>query len=546
MIDRRLTILKDVVIHPKSALREINENGKSYFFAAIAILVALSIGSELLQVDNQLSKLTGSTFEKTLQFFLIGASIGVEFLITGLVLYVGRFLKGKANFRGLFSSFQYAGVIPAILMSTIISYMNTSILPSVTNHESHGLIKLLFVGSAMLPVFVWSIILSIIACREAHGFSTGRSIATFLISGLIIAIIAIVIILSSLLGSNAFMGAITPAPSNNHATYSASTVGIKVNKPVGDMAFNSVTNKLYAITNPSIGTGYAGLLVIDSSKNELIQQIRFSHLPLSVAVNPNTNLIYVGRMSDEIHSYKSVVDVINGANYQIISSIEVGESAKDIAINTNTNMVYVANFWSDSVSVIDGLTNKVVKTIMVGKNPTSIAVDSTTNKIYVTNNNSGRGDPYDDRIFVIDGKSLQVSNIIQVGKRPWEIDVNPITNIIYVTSLGSWVNGSSTISVINGSSDKILKTIEVAGKPIGLTVNPISNKIYVINSDPKTVSVIDGQTDKIKAEILIGDSLGESSIITNPDSNLVYLGSINSESIRVINGTSDKLIEFEK
>ena len=42
----------------------------------------------------------------------------------------------------------------------------------------------------------------------------------------------------------------------------------------------------------------------------------------------------------------------------------VGNSPDGVAVNPNTNMVYVANYDDNTMSVIDGKTNSVVKTIV--------------------------------------------------------------------------------------------------------------------------------------------------------------------------------------
>ena len=40
-----------------------------------------------------------------------------------------------------------------------------------------------------------------------------------------------------------------------------------------------------------------------------------------------------------------------------------------VAVNPNTNLIYVANYVSDNVSVIDGASNTVVATVAVGSGP---------------------------------------------------------------------------------------------------------------------------------------------------------------------------------
>src|SRR5438128_9269345 len=65
--------------------------------------------------------------------------------------------------------------------------------------------------------------------------------------------------------------------------------------------------------------------------------------------------------------------------------IKVGNSPSAIAVNEDTNKIYVANSKTGTVSVIDSNSGSGVKSIHVGETPISIAVDSDHNKIYVAN-----------------------------------------------------------------------------------------------------------------------------------------------------------------
>ena len=68
-----------------------------------------------------------------------------------------------------------------------------------------------------------------------------------------------------------------------------------------------------------------------------------------------------------------------------VATVSVGEGPIGIAVNPNTNMIYVVNQISNTASVIDGKTNGIVKSIAVGKGPISIAVNPNTNMIYEAN-----------------------------------------------------------------------------------------------------------------------------------------------------------------
>src|SRR5919206_160513 len=119
-----------------------------------------------------------------------------------------------------------------------------------------------------------------------------------------------------------------------------------------------------------------------------------------------------------------------------VATVSVGEGPIGIAVNPNTNMIFVVNQISNTTSVIDGKTNAVIKNIQTGMNPASIAVNPNTNMIYITNFHS-------DTIYIIDGKTNGVVKSTEVGKGPISIAVNPNTNMIYEAN-----PGADTVSMI--------------------------------------------------------------------------------------------------
>ena len=72
----------------------------------------------------------------------------------------------------------------------------------------------------------------------------------------------------------------------------------------------------------------------------------------TVAVNPNTNLVYV------TNTYTDTVSVFDGSTNNLLSTFEVGRTPFGIGINPNTNMLYVGREHSDILAVVDCSTNE--------------------------------------------------------------------------------------------------------------------------------------------------------------------------------------------
>ena len=79
---------------------------------------------------------------------------------------------------------------------------------------------------------------------------------------------------------------------------------------------------------------------------------------MTVAVNPNTNMSLCS-----LTMHDNTISVIDGKTNSVTNTIHVGKNPNGVAVNPNTNMVYVANYDDNTTSVIDGKTNSVVKTI---------------------------------------------------------------------------------------------------------------------------------------------------------------------------------------
>ena len=189
-MDKQITILKEVVRHPVKAFREIDRNGREYLIGAISIFLISSFLSWIFLP----------------KFYTIGESIvGLVNMIVFIVsiYYIGRFLKGKAGFTGLFSALGYSS-LPAIFSSIILGIVSRlsiettnqiialrNLPPEEIATQVIPLFKDLFtpmnisLGAIALLIGIWGIILIILACREAHKFSTIRAVGTLIITAFI-------------------------------------------------------------------------------------------------------------------------------------------------------------------------------------------------------------------------------------------------------------------------------------------------------------------------------------------------------------------------
>ncbi len=211
--------------------------------------------------------------------------------------------------------------------------------------------------------------------------------------------------------------------------------------------------------------------VIDGATNQVTATVAVGSQPqpLSVAVNPVTNKIYVANFGS------NNVTVIDGAT-NTTTTVAAGTNPFAVAVNPATNTIYVANDQSANVTVIDGAT--LATTTVATAGPTyAVAVNPVTNNIYVVGVSG---------VTVIDG-ATNTTTTVAAGSLPYAVAVNPTTNKIYVPN---YLGGN--VTVIDGATNTTT-TVAAGTSPYAVAVNPVTSQIYVMNFGGNNVTVIDEQ-----------------------------------------------------
>jgi len=329
------------------------------------------------------------------------------------------------------------------------------------------------------------------------------------------------------------------------------------------IAVDTVTNQIYVANSNS-----ANLTVIDGATNSTTT-VAAGTEPYAVAVNPVTNQVYVA------NNGSSNITVIDGETNTTTTVPATAPAA--IAINPVTNRVFVANTGSSNVAVLDGASNATVA-VTVGTTPYAVAVNPVTNKVYVGNQGSNNVtvidsatdattsvavgpvcheivvNPVTNKIYeiddsanvtVIDGATNSTSTVALPTADPNDIAVNPVTNKIYVTADNSPTTGSY-LTVIDGVTNAIIANVNPGNGTAqgGLGINPVTNRIYVSDygnvvtgTGGNTVTVIEGDTNAIIATVSVG--MNPEGLAVNPVTNKIYVTNFNSDYVTVIDGATN-------
>jgi YVTN family beta-propeller protein len=287
------------------------------------------------------------------------------------------------------------------------------------------------------------------------------------------------------------------------------------------IAVNPNTNLIYVsdYNNDSVS-------VIDGKTNKVVNTIGIE-TPSYIGVNPNTNMIYVDEHNRDLNS--SSIDVIDGKTNKVVDTIGI-ETPSNMAVNPNTNMLYVLNQDNKTLSVIDGKTNEVVDYIvLVNQSIAYLAVNPNTNMIYVS-------DYYDNSISVIDGKTNEVVHTIVI-ETPTYIAVNPNTNMIYVMAYVYNPDFTSySINIIDGKTNEVVDAIGMEEES-EIAINTNTNMLYARGFDH--ISVIDGKTKVGIVDIPLDANIHSLSV--NPNTNMIYVSDFDSNSVYAINGMANRI-----
>lgn len=254
--------------------------------------------------------------------------------------------------------------------------------------------------------------------------------------------------------------------------------------------------------------------------------------PWSIAYDPANNYIYVPIAA------LGIVSVIDASSNTIVKNIPSIIDSQGIVYDPANNHIYVSSYGLNIIYVIDGATNKVKGNITAGFHPMAMAYDSANNYIYITNPSAASGNI--DTVSVIDSSTDKVVDIIPVGSMPWFISYDPANNELYVSN-------DNSISVIDGTTNKVIKTIpfQQPSEPLGSTYDSSNQKTYVAtHSFTDTASIINGTTDTVIGHT---DALGTGQslvwgAIYNPSTNHIDITNSASNSVSIIDGETNKVI----
>ena len=319
---------------------------------------------------------------------------------------------------------------------------------------------------------------------------------------------------------------------------------ISVAKIPNELTINPKTNMVYIVNNDN-----NRISVIDAQTDQIIKTIslsledRFPNFPKSLAIDSNTNLIY-------LTSYKSVF-IIDDKTNELLLEIPVGVGKLEIDVNPNKNLVYVTDIDEGIIHIFNGTLDNIMKAVQNNKknkkdfldaknfgistipSPKEVTVNHKTGKIYAIDDSSGK-------IFVIDERTEQILDQLYIVNSPSKLAVNTKNNIIFILDDNKIYSLDGTTNQINFKPLVINSSLPL--EPIDITINEQKNLLYITYNNASKSSilyVIDAKDNDIIDSLSFPSG---SNVEVDEKENLIYLQKTDGITIlnQLQNGTIGK------
>jgi DNA-binding beta-propeller fold protein YncE len=335
----------------------------------------------------------------------------------------------------------------------------------------------------------------------------------------------------------------------NEQTIPFTNLGISVGNQPNSIGINLVTNLLYAVNEKS-GT----VDKIDLSTFKIVSRIPIGVNPGQILVNSIDNVVYVQNEND------NYLTIINGTADKVVGRInEVGTvitsneyPTLSLALSSLTDKIYAAV--PNGVLVVDEKSRNITTTISTldnyGLNVEVLSPDiayassleQKVDKLYFANSYS-HPDNNGSMLYELKVKYNETGIFEAISKRiPIDknyvnsISVNPSTMMAYAATT------NNSIAVIDLYSNKVTDYVDVGYDPWNLKINPATNQIYSVDREGGKVSVIDAlHRNKLTKNIQLYER-DPSGVAVDQKTNTVYVSNLLSDSISVIDGNNNKLL----
>jgi DNA-binding beta-propeller fold protein YncE len=259
-----------------------------------------------------------------------------------------------------------------------------------------------------------------------------------------------------------------------HAAASGGQTSISLGGGIGyGVAVDQVTDTAYVAVIPRTSAQKPSVAVISLATDAITATIPVGPAPKAIAVDPNTNRVYVLTSDDRS------VSVISGATDTVTATIALDARINagtygGLAVDPATDKVYAgiaATSVDGGVAVINGATNALTTTITTGVGvPEAVAVDPATDRVYAGYYVAGGVESPD--VYVINGATHSVSGTIDTSVQLEDLAVDPVSGLLYTA------NGNETVTGYSLATGTARSPVSIGGLSVGLAVDPQTATVF--------------------------------------------------------------------
>jgi YVTN family beta-propeller protein len=261
-----------------------------------------------------------------------------------------------------------------------------------------------------------------------------------------------------------------------------------------------LTHYLFTPPNPLASSTNGKLVVLDADTLVTLAEIPVGIRPRSVAVNPQTNRIYVVNSGPSTPS----LSVIDSVNLTELARIPLSSAPTRVAVSPRNNRVYVTHSSPGAVTVLNGANNTVAANVAVGNGATGVAVDDALNRVYITVAST----TLSGRLVVIDAATHQIQRTLTIPPErstPNDVTYLPESNRLYVANLGLGPGSGSApaprLTVLTRSDFAPVTEIPLPANATHLAANRANQKVYAATS--AGLIVIDTMSNRVETTVTI-------------------------------------------
>jgi len=247
--------------------------------------------------------------------------------------------------------------------------------------------------------------------------------------------------------------------------------------------------------------------------------------PQGMAINTKTNILYI--TTDD----NKRISVINLKDHSILSSISPPNmKAHGLAIDESLQKLYTC--CEGYFGRVDLGSGEVEWEYYIGNSgPRWLAFNQNTGRLYAV-------DYENDLLITIKDEEILAKTSVgtDANADPRGVAIDQSKNLILVANYGN-----KSVSIVDGSTHSVIADIPVGLQPIAIAIDELNSMAYVSCQEDKTIHIIDIEDRSVVNTISLSDE--PQGIAVNPNTNHLFVSLYDKDTVEVYDTVSMQMIE---